>query len=562
MKKTLPILLFFFFAAGPSLYAVDEWQHDTISYVSYEDRVSYTGLTTGPDNTYHKVFVRVYFDYENPDEERIPFDIYYTCKEPGEAWSEPELLGEEDLHENEANIVVADDGSVYVAFRRKNEEVDYWSDKIVVAEKTEDGWVYEEIPTICNTVNWYPELAADADGNLHLTWVSLEEGQYYEDYNKDYRIAYSTNLSGEWETQLLADSELGEFGLGAYPTLDVSADGVAHILYRGGNYGPGKQKQSMEPFGSGQHKLLTSANVKPTNDTCKRSEEGGETDHSREHPLNRYRMHYATNLNPGGTYWEIDILESEKYYDEMGNIFYDDENSRVHVVTGGSNGHNALNYVYYFSREYPSGAWSDPVQVNHAGFGNPINLFQGADKRLFAAYMGVSGQFGNGKVYISELRNGEFIDQEIYSDYYLARFTLMADKFGEILFPHSDIRILETDDEGNPTNFTMDLFMQRSGEHLAYNPTAVQPEPELMDFSVFPNPAESKINIRIQPSSSCQASLMMTDLQGRPVMAEKQLDLSSGGSEFSFSIDSLHPGFYLLVVQNETFTQTKKILVR
>jgi|GEM_PF-6739199 len=542
----------------------EEWVTDTISYSDLEDRVVYNGLAIGPDNTYHLVFTRVYFDYGDLGKEIYfpgsdPFDVFYAYKEPGEPWAEPELIGETDRFDVNPSVVVCPEGQVSVAFMRYI-DVDYWSEKIILAQKTGKGWEYQEVPTIYtekNTVNWYPDLAVDPNGHLHLTWVSLEDGQFHEDDIEkiNFRIAYSTNISGDWETQLLESSELGDFGLGASPEIEVCAEGVAHILYRGGYYGPDapedkkKALKEFRKYGIAKQ-AATGQKALPEMFLSERRDSG----------LNNYRMHYATNMVAGGSHWEIEELEGEKNYDEYGNILYDREKDVIHVLTGGSDCWELPNYVYYFSKEHPEGSWSDPVQVNQISWGNPLKLIQ-QEGQIFASYFGLIGQNSTGEVFLSKIVDGESHDRLFFSKEYTGPYNLVTDLNEEILFQYSKLRLLEEGD-GEMNDRTLDIFINRSGEHYYEEPTTITSPAVHSKFSVFPNPAKSEVNILLKGEIYGNVRVEIFNIDGRQILPEQSLKTSKGIERLTLPVGNLPSGIYFIVLQSNEFRISEKLIVK
>lgn len=559
-----------------------DWKTDTISFGPAEDRLSNTStnIAIGPDNTYHMVFVQVYFDYDDidfshknimskedddddgDDDDSIsdPFNIYYTYKEPGEEWSTPELIGENDRHNNAANIAVTEDGEVFIAFMRKG-EADYWKDEIIVAEKTETGWVYEEVPTICESVNWYPYMVADPAGNLHISWVSLEEGQYYHDDENDYRIAYSTNLSGEWKTQLIRESELGSFGLGGRPVIDVCSEGVVHMLYRGIDY-IYKDQQEHENI-PGRVKEHTKGYQQAGNVSEEHTYRNIQNDHyqdDRKYAV--YRMFYATNLTPGGTDWEIENFESDKIYDDQGTIVYDRETDRIHVLIGGSNSWDLPNYVYYASKDAHEEEWSDLIQVNQHGYGNVLDILIDDDK-IYAVYIEMGLQFSSGRVYINELQDDTFHEREFFYDKFLISSFITMDNMGKILFPYSKFRIVEVDDDGYITDFTSDILMRRMREHeyTNPNPTSTADIPHFENLSVYPNPASERITIHFDTFDTRKAEINLYSLQGSKMLSRTNLALHPGRNEINIQIGHLPAGVYFLQLETGNYTKTGKVII-
>ncbi len=388
-----------------------DWIIDTISGLPDEDdRITEKTLAVGPDNTYHMVFKRAKFEGIQPTKQVRAkgvqyvddrskdaksgggFDSFYTYRECGGEWSEPEMINLPDESTNEPNVVVTPDGQVYISYMRYLDE-DFWSDDIVLLKKTDKGWDRENIPLLVNTVNWLPYMVADDQGNLHMTWVMLEEGYYHDDNDAVFRIAYSSNISGEWQTLMLEESVLGQFGGGARPILSTSPGGVAHIAYRGGNY-----------------------NLDP--------EEGGA----------EYRIHYATNLVPGGKNWEIEELETERVYDEKAFVKYHD--GVVHLAIGGSDHWELPNFTYYTYRE--NGVWSDMEQVNHVAYGYPTALEVTSEGDVLITYIATVWQMSSGMMVLWQKSGDQITERDVLVSDDLALNSIFVDLQNNVIIPYTD----------------------------------------------------------------------------------------------------------------------------
>lgn len=385
-----------------------DWITDAISEnPEIDDRFTVQSFAMGPDNTYHMVLER--WDHKEINENG-GFILYYMSKPCDGEWSEPELI--HTLGESCVNPTIAcdEDGRVFVCYQRYM-PVDYWSDVIYVAERTEDGWVREEIPTPTPYENWMPQMSMDANGKLHIAWaakdpeacddksIRLREDRmlYADKYARpdqekgscgDMVIAYSTNLSGEWATQMIK-APLGNFGLGAYPRLEVSPEGTAHMVFRG------MDAESDPDF-----------------------------------PV--YRIYYGTNLMPGGDIWELAMLQSEMLYDEEAFLVLQDD--VVHVALGGSNAWELPNYTFYLKRE--EGTWSTPLRVNQAAFGYPTSIAMDEDGNIYVTYISEAGQSFIGELYLWKKSGNSLEEIPIVNEENLCANDFLFDLHGNALVPY------------------------------------------------------------------------------------------------------------------------------
>jgi hypothetical protein len=410
MKQLYLSLLFCLFAGlMPGAQALPpEWITDEISGDPLiDDRFTVQSFAMGPDNTYHLVLER--WDHEEINENG-GFILYYMSKPCDGEWSEPELihtLGESCVS---PTIACDPDGRVFVCYQRYM-PVDYWSDVIYVAERTEEGWVREEIPTPTPFENWMPQMSMDAYGKLHIAWAAKnpeacddqskrpqEDRKLYADkYARpdqgkgscgDMVIAYSTNLSGEWETQIIK-APLGNFGLGAYPRLEVTPEGTAHMVFRG------MDAESDPNF-----------------------------------PV--YRIYYATNLMPGGDIWELEMLQSEMLYDEEGFLVLHED--VVHVALGGSTAWEMPNYTFYLKRA--EGEWTTPIRVNEMAFGYPTAIATDEDGNVYVTYISEAGQSYDGELFLWKKTDDTMEEISLVNEESLCANDFFFDLHGNMLVPY------------------------------------------------------------------------------------------------------------------------------
>ena len=410
MKQLYLSLLFCLFAglipgaqAMPPEWIIDEISADTL----VDDRFTVQSFAIGPDNTYHMVMER--WDHEEINENG-GFILYYMTKPCDGEWSEPELI--HTLGESCVNPTIScdPDGRVFVCYQRYM-PVDYWSDVIYVAERTEEGWVREEIPTPTPFENWMPQMSMDSNGKLHIAWAAKDpeacddnsvrpakDRAFFADkYARpelekgscgDMVIAYSTNISGEWATQMIK-APLGNFGLGAYPRLEVSPEGTAHMVFRGMDAGSNP-----------------------------------------DFPV--YRIYYGTNLMPEGDIWELEMLQSAMLYDEEAFLVLQDD--IVHVALGGSNAWEMPNYTFYLKRQ--DGAWSSPSRVNNAAYGYPTSIALDEDGNIYITYISEEGQSFVGDLYLWKKTGSNTEEISLVSEENLCANDFLFDLHGNMLVPY------------------------------------------------------------------------------------------------------------------------------
>ena len=80
-----------------------------------------------------------------------------------------------------------------------------------------------------------------------------------------------------------------------------------------------------------------------------------------------------------------------------------------------------------------------------------------------------------------------------------------------------------------------------------------------MSFTIFPNPAQSSINIRLSQQVEL-TSVILTDVLGQEICFE-QIDARTSPVDFSFNVNTLPNGLYFIKVSNSQ-SQTVKRFVK
>jgi hypothetical protein len=86
--------------------------------------------------------------------------------------------------------------------------------------------------------------------------------------------------------------------------------------------------------------------------------------------------------------------------------------------------------------------------------------------------------------------------------------------------------------------------------------------PVNFSFSLFPNPVNSSIlNIKCNKNGVDHVTLEITDITGKQVMHDVQLDFYNNPIYLSIKLPELKPGSYICRIFNEKFTESKQIIV-
>ncbi len=78
----------------------------------------------------------------------------------------------------------------------------------------------------------------------------------------------------------------------------------------------------------------------------------------------------------------------------------------------------------------------------------------------------------------------------------------------------------------------------------------------ILSSSVYPNPTKGIVNVSI-PALTETATIKLFDLQGRQILSKETSDINT-----SFGIENLQDGIYLVNIENEQASVTKKIILR
>lgn len=203
---------------------------------------------------------------------------------------------------NEPTLAVSNTDAIPFVACMEYDSHDY---EIMVYSRAGSNWVHDQV-TNNQDEDMSPSIATDNQGFVHLAWIRLDTAG-------DFKINYATNRSGSWVIQSLANSQLGLFGAGALPQLALDPSGVAHIAYRGGNFGT-------------------------------------------------YRIHHAYNDSIGGSNWNFDFPTSPNAEDLSSSIVVSSD-SVVHLLVSGNDGFGFPTHAFYMAKLPGSGTFTNAVDV-------------------------------------------------------------------------------------------------------------------------------------------------------------------------------------------------------
>jgi len=214
--------------------------------------------------------------------------IFYCTNSPAGTWSAPEEVGDSTVACYNPGITVSSGSGIpFIAFLQDEE--------ICLAYRT--GALWHRNPVTSNTqLDCSATIAVDATGLVHLAWITDDPG------SGQYKIAYAMGDTLSCNVQTLVGSDLGPYGTGAAPFIAVTPEGIAHIVYRGGNYGT-------------------------------------------------YHIHHAWNDSLGSANWNYEILYGGNANDFSSAMVIENDGD-MHLAVSGNDGWGFPGRVYYFSKPF------------------------------------------------------------------------------------------------------------------------------------------------------------------------------------------------------------------
>jgi hypothetical protein len=416
--------------------------------------------------------------------------IFYAVRPASGAWSLPREVGDSSLASYQPALAVESSARTpYIVFRATYAT----SDEIVIARDSAGGWERTRLTTN-NTSEYNPTIAADRNGKVHVAWIG-------RDALNNWKMFYSENITGNWRTQLLAASELGDFGSGAAPFVAVTSTGVAHIFYRGGNY-----------------------------------------------PA--YRIHHASIAQPGDTTWTYETISTPNGADYTSRVVVD-ESGTLHLLATGNDGFGYPPHVYYLKKP-SSGTWSAPELANTGGTGSGGSLIIDRFGKGHITWDEVSGNIITGNLYYASNRNGTWSSMPVQLDGSTFNGVLAVDATGrghilvyhgatfqtqEIVVIHSDGLVTEIEEEAQGTPNAIILHQN------------------------YPSPFNPSTTITYQLSAQGHVTLKVFDVLGREAATLVNDVKQPGTHTVEFDGIGLASGVYFYRMMAGSFFETKKLVL-
>ncbi len=298
--------------------------------------------------------------------------IFYCTNSPGGMWGAAQVVG--DSMEVAFDPAVAWSSGVGVPF------VVYEQDSEIYSAYPSGG-AWDIVPITINArFDRSPTIAVDA-WLPHAAWITDDS------VTGDYKIAYASSyFAGPylgWIVETLTGSYLGPYGTGASPFIAVTPEGVAHVVYRGGDYG-------------------------------------------------NYHIHHAWKSAPTDTIWNYEILYSGNANDFSAAMVIE-EDGDLHLAVSGNDGWGFPGRVYYFYKPYGQ-AWQQYELASLTSSAAEPSLGVDENGNPHIVWMETSGNFYTGNIYYSgkDSTGAWQVSMVIGGDHFVPSFQIDQEGYGHI----------------------------------------------------------------------------------------------------------------------------------
>jgi parallel beta-helix repeat protein len=164
----------------------------------------------------------------------ISYDVFYKRYEVGVGWTTTELVSTESTGDShQPSLAVDVGGNVHIAWYDNTDYNDSGTDYDVFYKRYEVGvgWTSTEVISIQSTdYSFLPSLAVDVGGNVHIAWYDYDDiagsGTDYDVFYKRYEVGVG------WTSAELVSTE--STGDSYYPSLAVDSGGNVHVAWYDG----------------------------------------------------------------------------------------------------------------------------------------------------------------------------------------------------------------------------------------------------------------------------------------------------------------------------------------
>lgn len=473
----------FMLSCGAVMPVQAQWQNcvvDTLTNTQIRKQTDIQSLDMDSLDFSHLVFKH---------DAAVGWSIYYTTNSPAGTWLVPELVNDTDqVCYSPALAVSAVTDEPYITYEDDSD--------ICFAYPTVSGW-QRHMVTSDDRMDCYATIAIDAAGRVHLAWITEDT------LTLDYKIAYAIGDSTNWDVQILFGSELGPYGTGAVPYIAVSETGIAHIVYRGGDYGD-------------------------------------------------YHIHHAWNDTVAGNTWNYEIIMSGNVNDFSATLVVDDTDD-LHLAMGGNDGWGFPGRVYY--RYQPHGQdWQPYELASLTRSAVEPALALDADGMPHIVWMETSGNSYTGHMYYSHQNTaGQWqVAYVIGGDHFAPSFQVDNGDYGRIAC-HSG---------GNTGNY--DIFHVTSGEPLTSVAEYSAGTPTCRSDHYlyhYPQPVTEYATFHYYLPTGSYVTLRVFNSLGQEIVTLVNTYQPAGQYQRTWTVTDLAPGIYLYVLQAGDYSITDKMIV-
>jgi hypothetical protein len=374
-------------------------------------------------------------------------------------------------------IVYASDYSVYIAYYQD----DLWHSELISSGPPD---------------NFSPTIAIDNDGIIHMAWIT------YLGTQDGYKIVYAGGNIGNWQEQVLMDSYLGDYGSGASPYIDVTSDGRAHIVYRGGNYGD-------------------------------------------------YHIHHAYNYSQGGEVWQFEILYSGNVNDFSASLAIDDDDG-LHLVCSGNDGWGFPSRIFY-NYEPADSPWQGAQLISTSFSGTTPSIDLDIFGNPHIAWMEVSGNILTGNIYYS------YKDD---ADTWQAELIIGGDHFEPCLkADYLGVGKMVCHSGGNTGDYDMFHVRGDIATSIDDRDRMLEPVSTYTLWQNYPNPFNEQTIIKYSIPHAGNVRLSVYNLLGKKVITLLEEYQEAGQHLHVWDTSQIAAGLYFYHLQYEQATLTKKAIL-
>ncbi|OGC95976.1 MAG: hypothetical protein A2W25_09540 [candidate division Zixibacteria bacterium RBG_16_53_22] len=360
------------------------------------------------------------------------------------------------------------------------------------------GWIAHG-PTDWDPVNVTnspePEFSptvALGDSTVHGAWIMQTA--------LGYKIVHFWGYNDSTFADTIMDSNLGDFGSGAAPFI-VSVGEAPHLFYRGVN-----------DFG--------------------------------------YHIHHAYKEHPDSS-GTIEFLNSGNLDDYVASAAVDSAGN-IHLAMSGNEGFGMPAHVYYRRRDHQTRQWSPPELVTGGSSATNASIAITAGGTVWIVSCGVSGNFYNGEIYLSNNGSGTFQTTLLasYSSCTQPVIAMINGIYGAV--------VLDAPIGGDDS---------RNYEIVYYGPGTTgigEPYTRSKEISLgdnYPNPFNAKATIVYDISSEAEIAIEFFDIGGKRVDVAAFGIQAAGHYSLTWNARGLPSGVYICRLNAGGRSEARKLLL-